>query len=60
MWCVLCKRDGEDIDHIPLHCTFVQKVWSLIFEMFGLVGAFPKKWADFIALNGNLSKVFVQ
>ena len=50
-WCVLCKRSGENIYHILLHCAFVQKVWVLIFELFGLVGAFPRRWADFIALK---------
>ena len=58
-WCVLCK---EDIDHILIHCQFAQDLWIKMFNLFGLVGAMPKRWVDVIAIkwsfkqSGNMSK----
>ena len=50
-WCILCKRAIDNVDHILLHCNFVNDVWVRIFEMFGVVGAFPKSWAEFIIIK---------
>ncbi|KAM7504425.1 hypothetical protein LguiB_003329 [Lonicera macranthoides] len=40
-WCILCKQAIQNVDHILLHCSFVNDVWVRIFYMFGLVGCFP-------------------
>ena len=58
-WYCLCKSSGESMDHLLLHCDFVQALWSLIFCLFGLnwvmlaqvvdlmacwMGVFRKSW----------------
>jgi hypothetical protein len=29
--CVLCKHNGESIDHLLLHCEVAMEVWSMVF-----------------------------
>ena len=61
-WCVLCRKNGEDIDHILIYCQFAQELWIRLFTLFGIVGALPRRWADVIAIkwsfkqSGNMSK----
>jgi hypothetical protein len=35
-WCCMCKRDGESIDHLFLHCPLARELWDLSFSMFGV------------------------
>ncbi|KAM7530918.1 hypothetical protein LguiB_034328 [Lonicera macranthoides] len=51
LWCVLCRRDNESIHHILLHCEFVMHVWSKALKMFGLEGAFSKRWSEFLIIK---------
>ena len=55
-WCVLCRSANENIDHILLHCEFVKIVWSKALEVFGLIGALPKRWCDFEIINWQFRK----
>ncbi|KAM7474964.1 hypothetical protein LguiB_022207 [Lonicera macranthoides] len=55
-WCVLCKRFDESIDHILLHCGFVRWIWAGLFKAFGVVGAMPKKWLEFVEVNWHFNK----
>ena len=55
-WCVLCKKYGEDIDHILLHCQFAQVLWIRLFDLFGLVGALPRRWAEVIAIKWSFKR----
>jgi hypothetical protein len=34
--CYLCKRDGESVDHILLHCDVASALWNNIFSRFGI------------------------
>ena len=54
-WCILCKRDGENIDHVLLQCSFVRKLWDKVFELFNIVGAVPHKWADFVIVKWHFN-----
>ena len=36
-WCCMCKRSGELINHLLLHCSFRTNIWSFIFALFGIV-----------------------
>ena len=38
--CLLCKRQGESLDHIFLFCPFAARIWSCMAEKFDL-GALP-------------------
>ena len=39
--CVLCKNDGESIDHITLHCPFFVKILDSIFLLLKVEWVFP-------------------
>ena len=32
----MCKRNGESIDHLFLHCPFAMDLWSMVLGLFGL------------------------
>jgi hypothetical protein len=34
-WCCMCKRSGENVDHLFLHCFVSMELWSLVFGLFG-------------------------
>lgn len=36
-WCILCKRDGESIDHLFLHYPFTSGMWHKLFRLGSLV-----------------------
>ena len=42
-WCYMCKRWGELVDHLLLHCPIAYKLWSLVFCLFGLHWVMPLK-----------------
>ena len=31
-WCFMCKRVGETVDHLMLHCEYAQELWSMVFR----------------------------
>jgi hypothetical protein len=35
-WCCMCKKSGETIDHLLLHCEVARDLWSYIFTLFGV------------------------
>jgi len=35
-WCCLCKKSGESIDHLLLHCEITRDLWSYILTLFGV------------------------
>ena len=30
-WCCTCKRYGESVDHLLIHCSFVSDLWSSVY-----------------------------
>jgi hypothetical protein len=34
--CCLCKRDGEIVDHLLLHCDVASTLWIHVFTRFGM------------------------
>jgi hypothetical protein len=40
--CYLCKRNGELMDHILLHCDVAFAMWNSLFTQFGLSWVMPK------------------
>ena len=32
----MCKRNGESIDHLLLHCPWVAELWSMVLDLFGV------------------------
>ena len=35
-WCYMCKRCGESMDHLLLHCSIAWELWSMVFCLFGI------------------------
>ena len=40
-WCYMCKRCGEFMDHLLLHCPIAWELWSLVFYLFGIHWVMP-------------------
>jgi hypothetical protein len=47
--CCLCKRDGESVDHILLHCNLASALWNNIFSRFGISWVMPRSVLDLVA-----------
>uniref|UniRef100_A0A2N9HSR5 Reverse transcriptase domain-containing protein n=1 Tax=Fagus sylvatica TaxID=28930 RepID=A0A2N9HSR5_FAGSY len=41
-WCFMCKRAGESVNHLMIHCEYAQELWSMIFCLFGVSWAMPQ------------------
>jgi hypothetical protein len=41
--CYLCKRDGEFVDHLLLHCDVASILWNLVFSRFGMSWVMPSR-----------------
>jgi hypothetical protein len=41
-WCCLCKKSGEFIDHLLLHCEVVRDLWSYVLILFGVEWVMPR------------------
>ena len=35
-WCCLCRRSGETVSHLLLHCDVTYALWCAVFSMFGV------------------------
>jgi hypothetical protein len=40
-WCCLCKKSGDTVDHLLLHCKTASALWNSIFGFLGLVWDMP-------------------
>ena len=41
-WFCLCRCEEETVDHLLLHCKFVNTLWSEVFYLFGVQWVMPK------------------
>jgi hypothetical protein len=51
--CCLCKRDGESVDHLLLHCDVASALWNHIFTRFGMSWVILKRVID-LFVGGSL------
>jgi hypothetical protein len=49
IWCYLCKRNGESVDHLVLHCEVSCATWNEIFSRIGLSWVMPRRVVDLFA-----------
>jgi hypothetical protein len=42
-WCYLCKKSGESIDHLMLHCDVARELWSYLLTLFGVEQVMPRR-----------------
>ncbi|KAM7481594.1 hypothetical protein LguiB_006177 [Lonicera macranthoides] len=50
-WCTLCRREGESIDHLLMHCPFAQFMWNNIRRELDLVTVFPYSWFNLLSIS---------
>lgn len=41
-WCCMCKSNGENVNHLLLHCSVAQELWMLVFALFGISWVMPR------------------
>jgi hypothetical protein len=39
----MCKKCGESIDHLLLHCEVATELWSSLFQLFGVAWVMPRR-----------------
>ena len=49
-WCILCKGNGESIDHLFLHCPVTIGLWHKLFNLAGLVWVPPRSIEDMMVI----------
>ena len=45
----MCKSNGESVNHLLLHCSVAQELWSLIFALFGIAWVMPRGVVDLLS-----------
>jgi hypothetical protein len=48
-WCYMCKRSGESINHLLLHCEVARTLWSVLFSLFGVKWVMNERVLDLLA-----------
>ena len=48
-WCCMCRRNGELVDHLLIHCPFAFDLWSMVFTLFGIHWVMPKTVVELVA-----------
>ena len=50
-WCCMCKRVGETINHLLLHCLIARELlWGMVFRLFRISWVIPQ---DVVELPAN-------
>ena len=52
-WCCMCKKSGENILHLLMHCLVARKVWNFIFSIFGIQWVMPCGVLDLLSCWGE-------
>jgi hypothetical protein len=47
--CCMCKRSGESINHLLLHCEVARTLWSVLFTLFGVKWVMNGRVLDLLA-----------
>lgn len=45
-WCYMCKKDGETIDHLFIHCDGVRWIWNSILNSQSMDWVMPRRIED--------------
>ena len=40
-WCYMCKKSGESMNHLLLHCPIAYDLWSMVWALSGLQWVMP-------------------
>ncbi len=52
-WCCMCKKNGESISHLFLHCSAAREIWNFIFSIFGIQWMMPCGIIELLANWGS-------
>ncbi|RVX11717.1 putative ribonuclease H protein [Vitis vinifera] len=50
-WCILCKGNGESIDHLFLHCPVTIGLWHKLFNLVGVIWVPPRSIEDMLVIS---------
>jgi len=50
----MCKKHGESVDHLLLHCDVARIVWSSFYRLFGVEWVMPSSVVDLLSAWGTL------
>ena len=45
-WCIMCRSNGETVDHLLLHCGKAYQLRTFVFRSFGFSLVLPRSVAD--------------
>jgi hypothetical protein len=49
----MCKKSGESIEHLLLHCDVAHDIWSFFYRLFGVEWVMPRRVLDLLSSWGN-------
>jgi hypothetical protein len=52
-YCWLCKRNGESIPHLLMHCSFSTEIWNFFLNIFGISWVMPCGIVDLLCCWGG-------
>ena len=47
-WCYMCKKNGESVDHLLLHCEVTRVLWDEIFQRVDVAWVMPLRIVDLL------------
>jgi hypothetical protein len=45
-WCCLCRKGGESIDHLFIHCEVASEMWTVCLQLFGVIWVMPRRVSE--------------
>ena len=48
-WCYMCKKSGESMNNLLLHCPIAYELWSMVWTLFGLLWVMPQSVIDLLS-----------
>jgi hypothetical protein len=51
-WCCMCKKSGESIEHLLLHCEVARDLWCYILTLFGVEWVMPRRVLELLTSWG--------
>jgi hypothetical protein len=51
-WCCMCKKNGESINYLLLHCEVARELWSYVLSLFGVELVMPRQVLDLLTSWG--------
>ena len=56
-WCCMCKRNGESVEHLFVHCPVAMEMWHMVFGLFRVQLVMPSSVLDlFSCWMGSLGQ----